>query len=351
MKMKVKHNQHVSQPLLYQLSNTSTLVKSTVECKCQLGTAIVFHFPMERFFTRRAGPPVTAWQERHSEEDFHALVRHNAATKLEIEQRPPAAKKRRVGKPISDEQYTRALCDWVVTLVEHPETLPQAKRPGWWRHGVSLFGGRSAPTGGAEAVAGLEPSKSNRAYHQPSRDLRLWVVDYALLRHLQGWDNRMIADHLAAWLPDVFRLWLSTRTLRRWLDENEKEGREPRDACAAIIPILREKCARVGEAGVPISASVTRRFSIKWIRHVLPCARDPGIASRQAGSRKRRTPSRWTRTWNKLRLRLMYFVIEYNVHPSCIMNLDETAAKLLGLGQRGWARPKQVGRVALHWRR
>ena len=96
-----------------------------------------------------------------------------------------------------------------------PETLPQAKRPGWWRHGVSLFGGRSAPTDGAEAVAAVEPVRSKRAYHQPSRDLRLLVVDYALLRHLQGWDNRMIADHLAAWLPDVFRPWLSTRTLRR----------------------------------------------------------------------------------------------------------------------------------------
>ena len=70
---------HVSQPLLYQLSNTATVVESTVECKCfELETAIVFHFPMERFFTRRAGPPVTAWQERHAEEDFLALVRHNA---------------------------------------------------------------------------------------------------------------------------------------------------------------------------------------------------------------------------------------------------------------------------------
>ena len=76
---------HLSQPLLYQLSNTATVVESTSECKCfQLETAIVFHFPMERFFTRRAGPPVTAWQERHAEEDFFALVRHNAATKLEI---------------------------------------------------------------------------------------------------------------------------------------------------------------------------------------------------------------------------------------------------------------------------
>ena len=48
---------------------------------------------------------------------------------------------------------------------------------------------------------------------------------------------------------------------------------------------------------------------------------------------------------DKLRLRLMYYVTEYGVHPSCIMNMDETAAKLLGLGHRGWARPKQDGRV------
>ena len=147
----------------------------------------VFSVRTERFFTRRAGWRVTAWQERHAEEHFLALVRHNAAAQLEMEQWPPAAKKRRVGKPSSDEQYTRALCDWVATLVEPPETLPQAKRPGWWRHCMSLFGGRCAPTDGAEAVAAVEPAKSKRAYHQPSRDLRLWVVDYALRRHLQGW--------------------------------------------------------------------------------------------------------------------------------------------------------------------
>ena len=146
----------------------------------------------------------------------------------------------------------------------------------------------------------------------------LWVVDYALLRHLQGWDNRMIADHLAAWLPDVFRPWLSTRTLRSWLDENKKEGREPRDACAAIIPTLREKCDRVGEAGVSVSASVmqpifnrvaeqhgmTRRFGIKWIRHFLRCA---GLKYRVAlgGTKKTTDP--------KL-LRFMYYVTEYGVH-------------------------------------
>ena len=115
---------------------------------------------------------------------------------------------------------------------------------------MSLFGERSAPPDGAETVATLELAKPKRAYHQPSRDLRNWVVDYALLRHLQGWDNKTIADHLAAWPPHVFQPLLSTRTLRRWLKENKKEGREPRDACDVLIPILREKCDRVGEPGV-----------------------------------------------------------------------------------------------------
>ena len=50
---------------------------------------------------------------------------------------------------------------------------------------------------------------------------------------------------------------------------------------------------------------------------------------------------------DKLRLRFMYHVTEHNVHPSCIINMDETAAKLLGLKHRGWAKPKQDGQVRL----
>ena len=57
-------------------------------------------------------PPTTAWPQRHDEdEDFLALVRHNAAVQLETD-RWPALKKRRVVKPIMDEQYTQALCNW-----------------------------------------------------------------------------------------------------------------------------------------------------------------------------------------------------------------------------------------------
>ena len=152
---------------------------------------------MERFFTSRAGPRATAWQERHAEEDFLALVGHNAAAQLEMEQWPPALKKRRVGKPTMDEQYTRALCDWVATLEASAEDLPHAKRPGWWRHGMPLFAERGAPPDGAEAVAAVEPVKPKRVHHQPSRDLRNWVVHYALLRHLQGWNNKTIVNHLA----------------------------------------------------------------------------------------------------------------------------------------------------------
>ena len=48
---------------------------------------------------------------------------------------------------------------------------------------------------------------------------------------------------------------------------------------------------------------------------------------------------------DKLRLPFMYYVTEYNVHPSCIINMDETAAKVLGLKHRGWAKPRQDGQV------
>ena len=127
----------------------------------------VFLSSKPQLFSLRMGPPTTAWPHRHAEEDFLALVRHNAATMLEMEQWPPVLKKRRVGKPSLHDQYTQALCDWVATL----EDLPQAKRPGWWRHGMSLFGEKSAPPDGAETDTTLELAKLKRAYHQPSRDL------------------------------------------------------------------------------------------------------------------------------------------------------------------------------------
>ena len=124
----------------------------------------------------------------------------------------------------------------------------------WWCHGVSLFGEGSAPLDGAGCIATLELVKPKRAYHQSSRELQNWVVDCALLR--------------------------LTRTLRRWLEENKKAGREPRDACDVLTPGLREKCDRVGEAGAPITAcamqpifdreaeqrGMTRRFGTRWIR-------------------------------------------------------------------------------------
>ena len=117
-------------------NNDKIRVFSTQNCNC-------FHFPTERFFTRRAGPRATAWQEPHAVEDFLALLRHNAATKLEMELWPPVVKKRRVGKPTLDEQYKRALCDWVATLVELAETLPQAKRLGWRHQDMTLRHGQS----------------------------------------------------------------------------------------------------------------------------------------------------------------------------------------------------------------
>ena len=115
---------------------------------------------------------------------------------------------------------------------------------------------------------------------------------------------------------------------------------------------------RVGEAGVPFSACVmqpifnrvadqhgmSRRFGHRWIYHFLRCA---GFRYRVASGETKKTtdPKQVDTHVDKLRLRLMHYVTEYGVHPSCIINMDEATAKLLGLGQRGWARPKQDGRV------
>ena len=59
--------------------------------------------------------------------------------------------------------------------------------------------------------------------------------------------------------------------------EQKKKGREPRDACDVLIPILREKFDPVGEAGMPMPASVMQpifdRGRATWhdaqIRHTM----------------------------------------------------------------------------------
>ena len=216
----------------------------------------------------------------------------------------------------------------MTTLEAPPEDVPQAKRPGWLAPRHSLFAVRDTPPDGAEVVAAVEPARPKRAYHQPSRDLRLWVEDYALLR--------------------------PTRTLQRWLDDNKKEGREPRDACDSIIPILREECDRVGEAGVPTSVCVMQPIfksgRATWHDTQIRQAVDPplpplrGLQVSRRVWRWRDQAGCWTHV-DKLRLRLMHHVTEYEVHPSCNVKMDETAAKLLGLRQRGWAKPKHDGRV------
>ena len=85
---------------------------------------------------------------------------------------------------------------------------------------------------------------------------------------------------------------------------------------------------------------MTRRFGIRWTRHSLRCA---GFKYRAAseGRNKTKDPMLTDMHMDNLRWRLTHYVTENKVHHS----LDETAAKLMGLGHRGWAKPKQDGRV------
>ena len=111
---------------------------------------------MERFFTRRAGQRATASTacSRETQRDNQAGD-GAVATCLEEETRREA----KSGPPV-----LTALSEWIASLEAPPEDLPPAERPGWWLHDMSLFGERSAPLGGAEAVETLEPVKPKRIF-------------------------------------------------------------------------------------------------------------------------------------------------------------------------------------------
>ena len=128
-----------------------------------------------------------------------------------------------------------------------------------------------------------------------------------------GMGQQDVADHLAGWLPDVFRPWLSMRTLRRWLDENKKEGREPRDAVDAIIPILREKCDRVGEAGVPISAAVMQ-----------PIFEECTLLASSTWTRRPRSSCAWARPKQDGRVRFIGATDKRNLTISTVVTMTGT---------------------------
>ena len=198
---------------------------------------------MERFFTHRAGLLVTAWQERHAEEDFLALVRHNAAAPAGDGVVAISLEKETRGEAVLWTSSTPSPCvtGWPRSR-QHPEDLAASEA-------VRLV----APRHVALRRKGVHRQMAPRPSQQWSLRSRSRHTTSHHEIYGSGWwsthccatcrdeNNRKIADHLAAWLPDVFQPWLSTRTLRRWLDENNKEGRELRDACGVIIPILRRE--------------------------------------------------------------------------------------------------------------
>ena len=127
------------------------------------------------------------------------------------------------------------------------------------------------------------------------------------------------------------------RTARRCRCDHSHSAREVRPCWRGRRPGLRVcDAAHLQPSGRPT-----------WHGTQIRQAVDAGFRYRAAsgGTKKTTDPKLVDTHVDKLRLRLMYYVTEYGVHPSCIINMDETAAKLLGLGHRGWARPKQDGRV------
>ena len=143
---------------------------------------------MERFFTRRAGPPVTAWQERHAEEDFLALVRRPCSrwSSGHLPRRRVASGSR------ARTSSTHGPCATGWPRSWNPQ------RPCRRRSGQA--GGATACRYSVEGVHRQMAPRLSQQWSLRSRSGHTnshHEICSSLLRHLQGWDNRMIADHLA----------------------------------------------------------------------------------------------------------------------------------------------------------
>ena len=105
-----------------------------------------------------------------------------------------------------------ALSDCMATLVEHAETLPQAKWPGWWRYGMSLFAESRASTVSrrvrrdARRRSLRTPNWWTRTCHHEIYGccLMYYVTEVRPLPAGMGQHGRS-TDHLKlAWLPGCF---------------------------------------------------------------------------------------------------------------------------------------------------
>ena len=159
-----EENPHLPQPVLhFKLSTThdaSVFLLSTATTSISYGT--IFHASCgsagdSLASTARRGRIPCSREAQRGEQAGDGAV----ATCLQKETRWEA----KSGRPDS-----RALCEWIASLEAPPEDFPPAKRPVWWRHGMSLFDERS----GWSCTGACETEASN---HQPSRELRNWVVE------------------------------------------------------------------------------------------------------------------------------------------------------------------------------
>ena len=177
---------------------------------------------------------------------------------------------------------TGFVCEWIASLEALPEDSRPAKRPGWWRHGMSLFGERSAPLDGVEGCWNTGACETEASIPPTIAPTMTRTAE------LDGPITHCFAPCKA-----------------------KKEGCEPRDACDVLIPIQREKCERVGEAVRPdfrvfdaahlqqCGRATCHDTQIRQMVGTRRCsaAQASSVASHHEGPRKRRTPTWWACTW------------------------------------------------------
>ena len=136
---------------------------------------------------------------------------------------------------------------------------------------------------------------------------------------------------------------------------SRRKGREPRDACDAIpfcqrsTTVLARQASRFPRCVMQLifdrvaeQHGMTRRFGKRGGSATSSAAR--GFKYRAGWTKKTTDPKLLDTHVDKLRLRLMHNVTEYNVQPSCIHEHGRDGREVLGLGA-AWLGETEAGRT------
>ena len=287
------------------------------------------------------------------------------AARLGLRWPPKTQNAKRAGRPTYARHRVLAL-ELAIRDGHLPEHVESAM-PSWWRPGMPVWRSESDVAADMEdapcAGASLEPitelidltedsdvelcatSKKRARRNECSPAVKEWFCNLAVCH--PDWSVAECIRYAKLLAPELFQVHIQTP--RKWLRPGHAHVR-PAVLGPAHVTELVDLGQRISE-GISCGSSVFR-FAFNRRLEALGCTHRFGprdcrrflhqmdLKWRQTAGEKRKWSDSDVREHCELTApKLVWTLNDAGVHPSRLCNIDETATRLLPIGEKGWLRP------------